>query len=229
MTSFDELVALLRRVPAQEGRGDPAHPLGADAPRSRLVTTALWLVSLSVAFGLLAGSISVAGGLATSSLGVLGAGLSVLADVTGSAILIWRFRAERRDPVSAARVEARAALVVAAALAVISIVLTAEAVHALATGSRPGSSAMAQIPAGVTLAVLTPLAAAKRRAGNLLASPALSGDGTLSAIGAATSGLALTGLLLYRALGWWQADRVAALAVAALAAVAAYRTGRSGA
>ncbi len=55
-------------------------------------------------------------------------------------------------------------------------------------------------------------------------SPALQGDGALSGIGAATSLLALAGLGLYEALGWWWADRIAALIVAAIAAAAAWHT-----
>ena len=43
-------------------------------------------------------AISVIAGLQQHSLGVFAVGLGVLADVTGSAALIWRFRAERRQP-----------------------------------------------------------------------------------------------------------------------------------
>ena len=43
-------------------------------------------------------------------------------------------------------------------------------------------------------------------------------------IGAATSLLALISLALYLALGWWWADRVAALAVAVVAAAEAWHT-----
>jgi divalent metal cation (Fe/Co/Zn/Cd) transporter len=57
-----------------------------------------------------------------------------------------------------------------------------------------------------------------------MASRALQGDGALSGIGAATSLLALISLALYQALGWWQADRIAALAVAAIAAAEAWHT-----
>ncbi len=41
------------------------------------------------------GVISVMAGLGDQSLGVFGAGLGVVADVADSAVLIWRFRAER--------------------------------------------------------------------------------------------------------------------------------------
>jgi divalent metal cation (Fe/Co/Zn/Cd) transporter len=57
-----------------------------------------------------------------------------------------------------------------------------------------------------------------------MASRALQGDGTLSGIGAATSLLALAALALNGALGWWWADRVAALIVAAVTAAEAWHT-----
>jgi divalent metal cation (Fe/Co/Zn/Cd) transporter len=203
--------------------------------RFRQVTAALWLVGISVIFGLSSGAVSVSTGLASHSLSVLAVGLGVLADVTGSAILVWRFRAEQRQPGRAPAAEARAAIVVAAALAIVSAVITVQAAIALATGSRPGTSGVTLIVAGVSLVVLTPLAYAKRRLGVRMASRALHGDGTLSGIGAATSLLALTALALYHTLGWWWADRIAALIVAAIAAIEAWRTaphrgrmGRSG-
>jgi divalent metal cation (Fe/Co/Zn/Cd) transporter len=144
--------------------------------------------------------------------------------VTGSATLVWRFRAERRQPVRSQAAEFRAAVVVAAALAVVSAVIAVEAAIALATGSRPGTSGVTLIAAGVSLVVLTPLAFAKRRLGAQMGSRALQGDGTLSGIGAATSLLALAALVLYHTLGWWWADRIAALIVAAIAAIEAWHT-----
>ncbi len=192
--------------------------------RLRLVTKALWLVSSSVAFGVLSGAVSVIAGLRGHSLGVFAIGLGVLADVTGSAALIWRFRAERRQPVQSGAQEARAAIIVAFALAGVSAVLAVESVAALAGSSRPGTSNITLMAAGISLAVLTPLAYAKRRLGRQMASRALQGDGALSGIGAATSLLALTALALYDALGWWWGDRIAALIVAAIAAAEAWHT-----
>ena len=88
---------------------------------------------------------------------------------------------------------------------------------ALASGSRPGTSDVILIAAGVFPAVLAPSACAKRRLGRRMAGRALHGDGTLSGIGAATSLPALTALALYDILGWRQADRAAALIAAAKA------------
>jgi divalent metal cation (Fe/Co/Zn/Cd) transporter len=189
-----------------------------------MVTQALWLVSISVAFGALSGTVSVITGLRGHSLSVFAVGLGVLADVTGSAVLIWRFRAERHQSGQSGAQERRAAIIVSVALAVVSAVLTVEPVTALMNGSRPGTSGIILIAAAVSLAVLTLLAYAKRRLGKQMGSRALQGDGALSGIGAATSLLALISLALYHALGWWWADRIAALAVAVVAAAEAWHT-----
>jgi len=200
----------------------PGHKPPVSGPdRPGQVTAALRLVWISVIFGSLSGAVSVSTGLANHSLSVLAVGLGVLADVTGSATLVWRFRAERRQPRRSQAAEARAAIVVAAALAIVSAVITIQAAIALAAGTHPGTSGVTLIAAGVSLVVLTPLAYAKRRLGAQMASRALQGDGALSGIGASTSLLAITALVLYHALGWWWADRAAALIVAAVAAAEA--------
>jgi len=70
----------------------------------------------------LSGAFSVITGLRKHSLGVFAVGLGVLADVAGSAVLVWQFGAERRRPMGSGVLEARAAdgqpLVVAAVAAV---------------------------------------------------------------------------------------------------------------
>lgn len=192
--------------------------------RAGKIAAALRLVTVSVAFGILSGAVSIITGLQDHSLGVFAIGLGVAADVTGSATLIWRFRAERRHPSRSDATEIRAAIVVATALAVVSVVLIIESAVALESRSRPGTSVVTLVAAAISLAVLTPLAVAKRRLGERMGSRALQGDGTLSGIGAATSLLALVALVLYHALSWWWPDRVAALVVAVIAADEAWHT-----
>jgi predicted benzoate:H+ symporter BenE len=112
--------------------------------RLRQITAALWLVWVSVAFGIVSGAVSVTAGLADRSLSVLAAGLGVLADVTGSAVLIWRFRAERRQPGRSQATEAHAAIVVTAALAIVSAVITIGARGARGPGRRLRDSAFGE-------------------------------------------------------------------------------------
>lgn len=164
---------------------------------------------------------SVGSGLADHSLGVLAAGMSVLADVTGSVVLVWRFRTERADPHRAQRVEDLAARAVAAALGIIAVVLAYESLSALLAGSHPGSSALTVLVAAVSIVVLAPLAYLKRHTAARLSSHALRGDSVLSAIGAGTAALALVGLALFHAFGWWWADRAVALVIALVAVLEA--------
>lgn len=167
---------------------------------------------------------SVISGLHDASLGVLAVGLGVLADVAGSAVLIWRFRAWEHQTGGKHDREAGAAIIVGVALAVVAVVLAVESAIALVHRTHPGGSVITLTSAAVSLLVLTPLAAAKRHTGRQMGSRALMGDGALSGIGAATSLLALAALALYHLLGWWWADRAAAMAVAIIAASEAWRT-----
>jgi divalent metal cation (Fe/Co/Zn/Cd) transporter len=198
------------------------------AGRERLLVIALWLSAISVGWGIASGGLSVTVGIRDGSLGVVGLGLNVLADVIGSIVLVWRFRAELRHSAFGAHTEERAAHVIAAALAAVSLVLTVSAVQALAVGSHPGHSMLGIIAATLAVLVLTPLAYGKRRVARELGSRALRGDGALSGIGAVVGVLALGGLLLDDAFDLWWADRVAAMIVAGIAAVEAVRAARVG-
>lgn len=172
------------------------------------------------------GSVSLTAGVLDGSLGVVGLGLNVLADVIGSAFLVWRFRGELRHTAHGPAREERAAHAVAAALGTVSLVLAATAIAALAAGSHPGHSTIGVITSISSVFVLSALAYRKRRVAAELGSRALRGDGSLSAIGAVVALLALAGLALNAAFDWWWADRVAALIVAALAALEAVRAAR---
>jgi divalent metal cation (Fe/Co/Zn/Cd) transporter len=196
------------------------------AGRTRLIVLAIWLTAISIVWGTASGTLTVIVGLRDGSLGVLGLGLNVLADVTGSAALLWRFRAELRHSGRGEHVEERAALVIAAALGTVSVVLAVSAIQALASGSHPGHSGLGIVTAALAVVVLTPLAYAKRRVATELDSPALRGDGALTGIGAAIGLLALAGLWLDDAFGWWWADRAAALIVAGIAAIEGVRAVR---
>ena len=194
--------------------------------RSRLLSRALHLSLVSVCVGVLIGTLSVAVGIVEASVSVLGSGLGLLADLAGSIVLVWRFRLERRAPFHAARVERRAALVVVVALAFASAAIAAEGIKALLDHEPPRGSWLSLGAAAIALVVLPPLALAKRRTAAALGSHALRGDSSITAIGAGTALIALVGLALFHAFGWWWTDRVAALVVAAVAASEAVKVRR---
>jgi divalent metal cation (Fe/Co/Zn/Cd) transporter len=183
----------------------------------------LRLSVVSVAWAAVSASVAITSGLLAHSLGVLGVGLNVLGDMAGSAVLIWRFRQEIADPTVDESAERTATVVVAGALLLVAAILTVDAVVALVSRSQPDASTVAVGAAIANIVVLPPLGLAKRRTGARLGSHALVGDGSLSMIGGGLALVALLGLVLDSAFGWWWADRCAGLLVAAVAATEAVR------
>jgi divalent metal cation (Fe/Co/Zn/Cd) transporter len=147
------------------------------------------------------------------ALSLAGYGLDALADGGASAIILHRFHTERREPHRADSLERRAARLVALALVLISVLLAISAIHALVTHHAPEVSALGVGIAIVSMALLLPLAVAKRRTAARLSSVALRADSTLTAVAALLALGALLGLVLDPALGWWWADSVIALTV----------------
>ncbi len=193
----------------------------AQADRSALLDLALRLSWASVAWATISGTASLAVGVIDHSLAITGVGLNLLGDLAGSVALIWRFRRERRHAQGAETAERVARRVVGTSLTLIAVFLAVQSIRGLIEGTRPSASAGPLLLAAASVLVLPPLARAKRRVGSSLASRALHGDGTLSGVGAAIALLALAGLLVYRALGWWWADPATALIVAVAAGIEA--------
>jgi hypothetical protein len=93
-----------------------------------------------------------------------------------------------------------------------------EAGSALVTGQRPDGSPVGIVLAVASLMVMPFLSFTQRRTGRELGSAAVHGDGTQTLLCTYLSAVLLVGLVLNATLGWWWADPVAALVIAAVAA-----------
>jgi divalent metal cation (Fe/Co/Zn/Cd) transporter len=184
--------------------------------RASSLHRAIRLSQASIAWSLVSGSSAVAVGVVVGGLSLAGYGLDALADGAASAIVLHRFHTERREPHRADSLERRAARLVAVALAVISVLLGVSAIHALATHHAPEVSGLGVGIAVASMILLPPLAVAKRRTATRLASAALRADSTLTGVAAILALGGLLGLVLDPVVGWWWADSVIALAVAAV-------------
>jgi divalent metal cation (Fe/Co/Zn/Cd) transporter len=177
---------------------------------------AIRLSQASIAWGLASGVSAVVVGIITGGLSLAGYGLDALADAGASAIILHRFHTERREPHRAHALERRAARLVAIALAMISALLAGSAIRALATHHAPEVSGLGLGIAVTSMALLPPLAVAKRRTAARLFSAALRADSTLTGVAAVLALGGLLGLVLDPAFGWWWADSVIALLVVAI-------------
>jgi divalent metal cation (Fe/Co/Zn/Cd) transporter len=181
---------------------------------ANLVTAAIRVSTASVAWSSTIGAISIAAGVSAHSVALIGFGLESLIDGTASVVLVWRFRVERSDPVRAERVEQVAERAVAITLLAVAAFLIAESVRALVTGTHPEATPLGVVLTVASVLVLPGLAVIKLRLARRVPSPALRGDGILTAAGTALAATVLLALGLDQAVGWWWCDSVSALLIA---------------
>jgi divalent metal cation (Fe/Co/Zn/Cd) transporter len=183
--------------------------------RSHRLAGAVNWCGLSVAWAAIAGAAALIAGLVAGSVALIGFGADSIVDGTASAVLVWRFNAERSGASHADAVEQRAARLVGAILVLIGLYLAVAAVVSLANHSRPDSTAVGAVLTAASVLVLPVIAKAKLRLAKQLDSTALHGDGVLSLAGAALAAATLISLLLDSTFGWWRTDAIAALLIAA--------------
>jgi divalent metal cation (Fe/Co/Zn/Cd) transporter len=174
---------------------------------------------LTVGWNLLEGLIAMAAALMVGSVALLGFGIDSFVESASGAILIWRLLAEKRNSVdhhAIERLDRRARRLVAISLFALALYVAGDAGFSLWRAERPGVS-----PAGIGLTILSLvvmvwLARAKRRTAAALGSRALEADAFQTTACWWLSLVALAGIGLNAALGWWWADPVAALGMTPL-------------
>jgi len=201
---------------------DVALPLRG-TERQRLVRRAQFLAWSSLAWMTLEGVIAVVAGVLAGSIALVGFGIDSAIEGIASVIIIWRFWGTRAH---STRAERRAQQLVATSFWLLAPYIAIEAVRTLVTGDEPSVSWVG-IGLAVGSLVLMPLfGIAKQRVGRRLGSAATTGEGTQNILCAYMSVALLAGLLANAVAGWWWADPLAALAIAAIAVREGQKTWR---
>jgi len=177
-------------------------------PREALVRRARLLAWTSLGWHLVEAAVAAAAGVAAGSIALVGFGGDSLIEAAAAAVVLWRFSSGQ---------ERRAQRLIGASFLVLAAYVGFEAVRSVATGEHPDTSIVGIALAAVTLVAMPPLAAAKTRVGEALASSATASEGRQNMVCAYLSAALLVGLGLNALFGWWWADPAAALAVAAVA------------
>lgn len=170
-----------------------------------------WLEYASMAWMTVEAAVAVTAGIAASSVALVGFGLDSVIEFCAAAIVVWQLRGGGEER------ETRAVKLIGVTFFALAAYLAVESIHDLATQSRPGQSVAGLAVTAAALVVMPLLALAKHRTGRALGNRTLIADAAESAFCAFTSGAALLGVGLNAGLGWWWADPVAALVIAALA------------
>jgi divalent metal cation (Fe/Co/Zn/Cd) transporter len=167
------------------------------------------------------GLVAVAAAMIAGSVAILGFGLDSFVECASALVMIWRLRAERDRRLTGAQLELfehRARRLVAGSLLLLACYVTFDALQALVTRDKPSFSAGGTALLVLSIAVMLWLARAKRQIAHELGSEALAADASQTTACWWLSVAALVGVGLNGLLGWWWADPVAALAIAALIA-----------
>lgn len=169
------------------------------------------LAWVTIAWNAIEGVIAVGAGIGAGSLALIGFGLDSFIEVFAGGVVLWQLRGipEERE---------RAALrLIAVSFFLLGGYVVAEAARDLLAGNEAAESPVGIALAAVSLAVMPALAWAKRRTGRALSNAVIVADSTETALCAYLSAILLAGLALNATVGWWWADPLAALGIAALA------------
>jgi divalent metal cation (Fe/Co/Zn/Cd) transporter len=158
--------------------------------------------------------IALAAGVAAGSIALVGFGLDSLIEAGAGAVILWRFGSRRS---SSEHAERRAQQLIAASYFLLAAYVAVESLRTLLGGMHPETSWVGIGLAAVTAPTMPLLARAKQRVGRRLNSAATVSEGSQNMICAYLSVALLVGLGTNALFGWWWADPVAALVIAAIA------------
>jgi divalent metal cation (Fe/Co/Zn/Cd) transporter len=212
------------RDPVAEQRAErtaagPVRPAGdggwlRDARRARTLSlvTLAWLGAES--------ALGIAAGLRAHSVALIGWGVWSLVEALASLIVVWRFTGSRTHSADA---EDRARRAVAVSFWLLTPYLLVHVAHDLDAGHRAEPSVLGIAVTAVSLVSMPLLGVAKRRLGARLHSTATAGEGTQNLMCGLLAAGVLAGLVLNGA-GWWWADPLMAVCLAAVAVREGLRT-----
>jgi divalent metal cation (Fe/Co/Zn/Cd) transporter len=176
---------------------------------------ALRLSYFTVGYNVLEGVASMLAGGAAGSAALVGFGLDSAVESISGAIMIWRFRTNRRHA-DAERAEHRAIRLVGWTFFVLGAYVLLDSARKLWLGDRPEASALGIAITVASLIVMPVLYVAKQRTARRIGSRSLAADSTQTLACVGMSAGVLLGLLLNRAFGLWQADPVVGILIALL-------------
>lgn len=168
------------------------------------------------------GGVAIVSGVLAGSIALIGFGVDSFVEVLSGAVIVWRLSKEGHGAQLSRAAEQRAVKIIAVSFLLLAVGVAAESIRTLATRARPDESLPGIALAAVSLVVMPLLARAKHAVGRRLGSRAVEADATETVLCVWLSAVLLAGLGLNALFGWWWADPVAALGVAA----AALREGR---
>jgi divalent metal cation (Fe/Co/Zn/Cd) transporter len=192
---------------------DTASMPGSDAPSS-FYLRAVRLEQFSIAWMLVEASAAVTAGIVASSLALTSFGFDSVIELVSAVLVLGRLRAELSGGRANELAERRVLRIIAVTFFVLAAYVLIGSAIDLAARAHPERSPVGIGLTAGSLLVMPLLGWRKRRVGAALHNPLVLADAAETMLCATLAATTLLGLALFTAFGWWQADPVAALAVA---------------
>ncbi|MBC9956616.1 cation diffusion facilitator family transporter [Yimella sp. cx-51] len=180
--------------------------------KAALIRRAQLLALATVVYNTIECVVALAAGGAADSTSLIGFGLDSAVEVSSGLIVLWQFR--HHLPESRERTAQK---LMAGAFLALALFVGVESVRALVTQQRPEASTIGMVIAALSLAIMPFLSWSQRRTGRELGSGSVVADSKQTLLCTYLSAVLLVGLALNALFGWWWADPIAALVIAAVA------------
>jgi divalent metal cation (Fe/Co/Zn/Cd) transporter len=188
-------------------------PLGPSPARRAVLRRRIrLLVAATITYNVIEAVVAIAAGRVASSTALIGFGLDSVVEVASAAAVAWQFTAA--DP---HRREKATLRIIAVSFFALAGYVTVESARALAGASEAQHSPVGIGLAALSLLVMPVLSYAQRRAGRGFGSASAVADSKQTLLCTYLSAVLLVGLVANATLGWWWADPLAALVIAAAA------------
>lgn len=179
--------------------------------RASLLRRGIHLEWITIGWNCIEAGVAIAAGIVAHSIVLIAFGVDSAIEIFSATVTLWQLQGVSEER------ERRATRLVAISLFALAVYVTIEAIFALVNHTKPEASTAGIAISAAALVVMPVLSFAKRRVGQALGNSTLLADSVETLLCAAFSAAALVGLSLNSAFGWWWADPIAALLIAALA------------
>lgn len=180
--------------------------------RERLHRRVRFIVAFTITYNVVEAIVAITAGVLASSAALIGFGLDSVVEVLSAVAIAWQFT--RKDPERWEKVTVRA---IGLAFFALAAYVTIDAILSLVSQEGPEHSPLGIVITALSLLVMPLLAWFEIRTGKELKSKSVLADARQLLLCVYLSGAVFVGLILNSLFGWWWADSVAALVVAALA------------
>lgn len=180
------------------------------ADRAALVRRGLWLNYLTIGYNAVEAVVSIAAGFVSGSVALVSFGVDSAIEVTSSVAAHWRLRADY-EPERRERVERLTHRIIGWSFLALAAYIIMESATTLWQREAPDSSTIGLVVLILSAVTMPVIAHGSRKVARALGSRALEADAAQTSLCAHLSVIALVGVGLNAALGWWWADPVAAL------------------